>query len=266
VRKGVVSFSLSSFLLFLFSVCIFIACIWSSLIISQGFNSKYANGWIIGFEDTTAAVNDMAQYLRERQLAALWYHPQEDVAVVLVAYAAGTSDWEFFDTNIPFPPAANLRVVARGFLPHVSTIRSAVAMESPTQSSQPTRDKQLQGKAATEAEFTERAPPEDVHMADVEPLPVDAGDIDIIAIFRDQFDITFDELSIANTDKKDNVARSFFLYFPEDVNAEYELVMHFLKQYNIVTFSNRLEGDWERFAGTMTTGTILVRVSASVLF
>src|SRR5881394_3597271 len=71
-----------------------------ALIISQGFNSKFANGWIVGFEDTAEAVNDMAHYLREHQLAALWYHPQAGVETVMVAYASGTSDWSFLDANI----------------------------------------------------------------------------------------------------------------------------------------------------------------------
>ena len=124
-----------------------------ALIISQGFNSKFANGWIVGFEDTAEAVNDMAHYLREHQLAALWYHPHEDVSTMMIAYASGASNWEFLDADITSQPVSNLRIVARGYLPPISSIRSAPVTESPVKSNVPTRDDKLRETTTTITEL-----------------------------------------------------------------------------------------------------------------
>ena len=66
----------------------------------------------------------MAQYLGSRNWAALWYHPDPEVSLVLVIYATGSHDWHFLDSGQSFPSDVAIRVVARTGMPSTKTLET----------------------------------------------------------------------------------------------------------------------------------------------
>ncbi|WEW56368.1 hypothetical protein PRK78_001811 [Emydomyces testavorans] len=216
------------------------------------YNQKYANSHVFGFEDTSQEVTAMADYLRRNDLAALWYHPAE-IGTVFVAYASSSTHWNFLDGGLEFPPNASLRIVARNYLPPISTVRQKVpyTMEATAPTSVYTN-------------VTAQEPEEPIAVNDpVSPAPLlsNLANLDIVTVFRERWNITFEELSRVNSSKKNTMARVFYLFFPTEAEDEFQLLVMFLKNYTHAIFSNRLEGDWERFIDTATTGTVIFHQS-----
>ncbi|RHZ65679.1 putative Chromo domain protein Chp1p [Aspergillus thermomutatus] len=88
--------------------------------------------------------------------------------------------------------------------------------------------------------------------------------VDLDALFKEQFSVTYDLLATVNDVEKPTKAQVFYLMFPtesEVVRQEYELMHEFLKRHNAVTYSNRLPEDWERFARTIHKGVVLAHES-----
>ncbi|OAX82881.1 hypothetical protein ACJ72_02763 [Emergomyces africanus] len=219
-------------------------------------NIMFCSGWVIGYDDTSAAVNGMANYLRDNRLAALWYHPNEDISSVIVAFASDCPDWSFLNQTAEYP-SARLRIAVRSSLAPVSSLRPLSSKEAPEYGDE-------HNARTDDSHFFMNPDPEqpvmqrDGNETALSKLLVGAnGSMDIVSLFREQFDITYEELSIVNTVKKERTARAFYLYFPPGVEAEFQLVLRFLKHYDMVAFSNRVDGDWEKFAKTATTGTVL---------
>ena len=257
----------------------------------------------------------MTKYLRDHDLAALWYHAEDEAQLVFVAYAAGSPKWSFLDNNISMPPGPGLRVVARGTLPPLNSIRHVgltmgesqpVELDSlPAETTNAnTFDMDdashatpsflaetlnvehpgLDGSSHSTSSFQAKKPDSisvDVnvnsshttlcHSPLTPPIPfppqsggsLNAESFDIVEFFRDKYGISFKELSSVKTKKGMERVRAFYLYFPsepEQVNNEFKLIQHFLERHNVKPFSNRQPDDWERFIGTATSGTILVRL------
>ncbi|KAK2800772.1 hypothetical protein FQN51_005912 [Onygenales sp. PD_10] len=225
-------------------------------------NYKYCNGWVLGYDDTSAALNKLSDYLEEKQLAALWYHPDPNIPIVIVAYPSHSKDWEFLGT-CPDVPSARLLVAVRTPLPPMSSLQQIIAQQplsNHNHNYNPDTDTDIpflhheDGETPT-AEAAEPAKLNNTVSANL--LPAMNQPLDIVAVFREQFGITYDELSTVNGPKKDRHARSFYLYFPNEVDAEFQLTQEFLKRYDMAIFSNRIDGDWEKFVATATSGTIL---------
>ncbi|EEP79270.1 predicted protein [Uncinocarpus reesii 1704] len=186
----------------------------------------------------------MADYLRKNDLAALWYHPSDEVSTVLLAYGSSSTSWGFFDQGVDFPSSSGLRIVSRSYLAPISTVRQPLSIPEPLQTvDDPIIIDELVPSIPDE-------PPSS--------LPKDLSNLDIVTLFRERWRITFKELSIVNGPKKDSFARAFYLYFPSEAEDEFQLVLMFLRKYTNAIFSNRLKGDWERFAETVDSGTVLV--------
>lgn len=235
----------------------------------QGYNTTYANGFCIGFEDTAPALSDMTRYLRERDLAALWYHPEEEAQLVLVAYPAGSPIWSFLDNNVPVNSTQGLRVVARGTLPPFSSIgRVWPPIMEPQPAEPPSFPAEMSNENSHHVDGVLHTTPDHSPLTPHMPLPPQNSDalsvenFDIVELFREKYGIGFQELSKVKTKKGAERVRAFYLHFPdksEGINNEFRLVEHFLERHNIKAFSNRQSGDWERFVTTATSGTILVR-------
>ncbi|KAF4184719.1 hypothetical protein CNMCM7927_007661 [Aspergillus lentulus] len=89
--------------------------------------------------------------------------------------------------------------------------------------------------------------------------------LDLDAVFKEQFGVTYDLLATVNDAEKPTKAQVFYLMFPagsEVVQEEYEVMHEFLRRHNAVTYSNRLPEDWERFARTIHKGVVLVSQEA----
>ncbi|KAF7178436.1 hypothetical protein CNMCM7691_007132 [Aspergillus felis] len=88
--------------------------------------------------------------------------------------------------------------------------------------------------------------------------------LDLDAVFKEQFSVTYDLLATVNDAEKPTKAQVFYLMFPagsEVVQEEYEVMHEFLRRHNAVTYSNRLPEDWERFARTIHKGVVLAHES-----
>jgi hypothetical protein len=83
-------------------------------------NDLIANAYIAPFEDSQAAVAELADSLDYKNRAALWYHPGNPY--VLVAYAAASNDWRFLDGGHAFPPEFKIHLALRNSMPQIETL------------------------------------------------------------------------------------------------------------------------------------------------
>jgi hypothetical protein len=83
-------------------------------------NDLIANAYIAPFEDSQAAVAELADSLDYKNRAALWYHP--DTPYVLVAYAAASEEWRFLDQGYSFPPESQIHLALRNGMPKIETL------------------------------------------------------------------------------------------------------------------------------------------------
>lgn len=83
-------------------------------------NDLIANAYIAPFEDSEAAVAELADSLDYNNRAALWYHP--DTPYVLVMYAAASNDWRFLDRGHKFPPQYKIHLALRNSMPHIEAL------------------------------------------------------------------------------------------------------------------------------------------------
>ena len=90
-------------------------------------NDLFAHAYITPFEDTQAALTELAESLAYNNRAALWYHP--DIQHVLVAYAAASNNWRFLDRGHSFPPECQVHLALRNTMPKVETLAVLPAPE-----------------------------------------------------------------------------------------------------------------------------------------
>lgn len=72
-------------------------------------------GVVVPYEDTASTVTEMERYLHQHNLAALWYHPAEDI--MLVFYSPHSGAWMFLERMGGLPFDANIRVLTRNKMP-----------------------------------------------------------------------------------------------------------------------------------------------------
>ncbi|KAL2367910.1 hypothetical protein RJ035_003406 [Blastomyces gilchristii] len=204
-------------------------------------NKKYCNGYVLGYDDTSTAVNELADYLSDNRLAALWYHPKDDIPTVIVAYASDCPDWSFLNGSDAYPPA-RLRIAVRSGLAPVNSLRPVSAKGTLYHAGEHSAGGEENHFNMNPQPIESMAQQHGIQSSLSKILSAANGPMDIVSIFRERFGITYDELSIVNTSR---TARSFYLYFPREVEDEFQLVLLFLKHYDMVSFSNRIEGDWE---------------------
>lgn len=223
-------------------------------------NIKYSNGWALGFPDTSSALSDFAGQLRERNHAALWYHPQSMNAATLVAYASGSSGWGFFDADARFPKNITLKIVSRSSLPPLSSLPPIISPKPPLLSvpNQPAPIIEQANEHVTKPEDTimQEALHEDHKVMEI---TVKAHTGDIAKVFQEHFEFTYNELAEVNiSSKTDRHAHAFYLQFPDHAQAEFELMVLFLRKNKAVSYSSRNEDDWEKFTRTVQNGTVIV--------
>lgn len=101
---------------------------------------------------------------------------------------------------------------------------------------------------------------EDIAMTDCGPnykQTLANDEIDLDAVLN-QCDISFHKLAAVNGSKSKIPAQVFYIWYPESAEEEYQVLLEFLKRHKVVTYSNRLPEDWERFARTVSHGVVLV--------
>ncbi|KAL1997950.1 hypothetical protein VTN02DRAFT_367 [Thermoascus thermophilus] len=254
-------------------------------------NVKYCNGWIDGYEDTIPEINKMATHLCDQDVIGICYLTHTGgIQNVLVAYPAMSETFAFFNQDARYPLGLEtpLRLVVRSTLApietlpvelslHVSSPRRAAVTDGlaerrsppperpapPTPCQEPavllhpdphSQPSQSVSQGPYRGEPDVKGESTDIEMTDVGDV---AANIDLDVVFREQYGITFSDLARVNSEKRDNRARIFYLMFPADAQGECEIVLRFLKKHNVITFSNRVAEDWERFAQVVDQGVVL---------
>lgn len=196
-------------------------------------NEIYCNGWIEGFDDTEPLVHAIGENLREEGRMAICY--LGDDSQVLLAYSPESPVSDLFG-DCGCDGTTFLAITLRSALPPVRELnrptRQAIA-SSPVAASPPVS--------------RSVAPPS----------------VDIHAMFKDQFGITFQELATVQGSMGPQVVQIFYLMFPlddEKIEEEYQVVTEFLKRCgdDIVIYSNRQQDDWKKFIKSRNDGVVLV--------
>lgn len=95
------------------------------------------------------------------------------------------------------------------------------------------------------------------------PSPVAPPSVDIDAMFKHQFGVTFNELATVQGANGPKHVQIFYLMFPlgdEKIEEEYQVVTEFLRHCgdDPVICSNRQQGDWKKFIKSRSDGVVLV--------
>ncbi|RAL02433.1 putative Chromo domain protein Chp1p [Aspergillus ibericus CBS 121593] len=130
-----------------------------------------------------------------------------------------------------------------------------------------------------ELDLTEEKDLPDDPQAPVDPMEIDqrpntasaVGDQQLISalatadlktLFKDTFGVSYGELVKVNAAEKVQVAEAFYLMFDsETLHQEFLTLEAFLNGHNPVIYSSRQEGDWEKFARTVSVGVVLFHES-----
>ena len=86
-------------------------------------NHLQRTGVIIPFQDTADQVTKMEDYLHQHTLAALWYHPTEDITLVL--YSPRSGAWMFLERMGGLPFDDKIRVLTRNRMPPTNMLEVA---------------------------------------------------------------------------------------------------------------------------------------------
>ncbi|PYI03812.1 chromo domain protein [Aspergillus sclerotiicarbonarius CBS 121057] len=126
---------------------------------------------------------------------------------------------------------------------------------------------------------TEAKDSPDDHQAPVDPMEIDQqhssasaiGDQQLISalatadlktLFKDTFGVSYEELVKVNAAEKVQMAEAFYLMFDfETHHQEFLTLQAFLNERNPVIYSSHQEGDWEKFARTVSVGVVLFHES-----
>jgi hypothetical protein len=92
---------------------------WAQLCMGRS-NALQTIGVVIPFEDTENTVTKMEGYLHQHNLAALWYHPTEDLMLVL--YSPRSSAWLFLERMGGLPLDSSIRVLTRNKMPPTESL------------------------------------------------------------------------------------------------------------------------------------------------
>lgn len=103
---------------------------WAQLCTGRS-NLLQTTGVVIPFEDTAGKVMEMECYLRQHNLAALWYHPSEDI--MLVFYSPQSVEWQFLERMGGLPFDTSIRVLTRNKMPptEMLTVEKITSEETP---------------------------------------------------------------------------------------------------------------------------------------
>lgn len=98
-------------------------------------------------------------------------------------------------------------------------------------------------------QYTDQVIPEtqDVQMLDVS----NADNIDLkeylANAFLKNFKMTYDDIAAVTSHSGIKLANCFYLWFPEDANADFQVLEKFLDTHDAIVLSNRKQKDWEKF-------------------
>ncbi|OXV08390.1 hypothetical protein Egran_03847 [Elaphomyces granulatus] len=102
-------------------------------LLSKGRNLSVCNAWIEGFDDTMPLLDRLAAYLREKDLIAIYYLPNDQQSTVFLLYPTGSVTFGFLDCRSRVPHGVALRVAVRDRFFTFDHLLSA----SPTNASHP---------------------------------------------------------------------------------------------------------------------------------
>jgi hypothetical protein len=95
---------------------------WAELCTGRS-NQFQPTGMVVAFPDTDGKVTEMEQYLFNNCLAALWYHPVQDL--MLVFYSPRSVEWMFLESQGGLPFNNCIRVLTRNKIPPTANLSSS---------------------------------------------------------------------------------------------------------------------------------------------
>lgn len=78
-------------------------------------------------------------------------------------------------------------------------------------------------------------------------------------IFLNTYKITYDDIAAITSHSTVKLANCFYLWFPEDADADFQVLERFLDQHFAIVLSNRKQNDWEKFTKS-SSGVALVSI------
>ena len=184
----------------------------------QGDVQYFGAGHIIGFPQTAAAVERMAENLRIRAAGGLFFTKH----FTMIIYPTGVGAWNFLD-GVPGGTSteASLRFVMRAPVPHM---------------------------LEDDPEFTALDPQQTI-------LDGESG---INTMFRNIFNIEYGRLIPQVAHQPDDSSKSFFLMFPNSFEDEHDLTVKFLEVNDATVYSSNTPGAWNYFCNYVNAGVVLV--------
>ncbi|RWQ91849.1 hypothetical protein C8Q69DRAFT_408795 [Paecilomyces variotii] len=227
--------------------------------LSKPKNAKFCNGWVEGYSYNTRYISEMAKTLRDGSLVGICYLNTVGTKNVLLAYATGSAEWDFLNENGYIKPGVSLRIAARAPLPPISELRRLPTIKTSTASQPvlPTEGPTSVTVDTPSGPVTMREDPQFNKDTEMKDSVMTDNSIDLDAIFSSQYSISFRELASVNGSKSKTPAQVFYVWYPDSAEAEYQVLVEFLKRHKVVIYSNRLPEDWERFARTVSHGVVM---------
>ena len=237
---------------------------WTKLNTGQ-FDNLQQTGAVIPYQDTLGDIQQMEGYLRQHNLAALWYHPSEDM--MLVFYSPCSEDWLFLEAKGGLPFDSNIRVLTRNKMPPTEVLdlenQSMIGDLQPMTLNGQYKDLSFTepmselSQAAAHLDFEDN--PMSGRMEQGEPpLPyarlLQLSEGELITAFETEYGISYDHLTAIPTSTSREVDHApakarFFLSFTHSAQEEMACVRRFLlvraSPTNICT--SLADRGWENF-------------------
>lgn len=184
----------------------------------QGDFLYFGAGHIVGFPQTAAAVEAMAENLKNRVAGGLFFTKD----FMMIIYPTGVGAWSFLD-GVPGGTSteASLRFVMRTPVPHM---------------------------LAEEPDFATLDPQHTF-------LDEESG---VNVIFRNIFHIEYSRLIPQVAHQPDDIPKSFYLIFPQSYKDEHDLIVKFLEANDATIYSSNTPGAWDYFCNYVSVGVVLV--------
>ncbi|MCJ1244237.1 hypothetical protein MMC30_001435 [Trapelia coarctata] len=186
-------------------------------------NIYYGAGHVVPWPQTADAVHSMAETLKSYDACGVFFAAK----FAMIVYPAGLASWRAFDNRFPRDsPPASLRFVMRAVIPNLII-----------------------------GNLQRKMPPSSTLIMENEEGPN--------ALFRQSFGIEYAALLPGGRNKAVGQSSEdlFFLLFPSDVKEECGVVTRWLLANDAKVFSSSIEGDWDKFATTASTGVVLIHES-----
>ncbi|KAK2746211.1 hypothetical protein FQN57_003333 [Myotisia sp. PD_48] len=200
-------------------------------------HTTYGFGCVMGYDETEATLDKIAQYLLTHNSVALWHYQDKGMRGTIVLYPSAPQ-LKFLDGRFPYPWNVKLKLNVNSgvWLPQ----RPSPLLLSPFSA----------GPTSPAKTFPNPAQPAKTNATQGVQLPTVMPDPNIIALFRDRYGIKSEDLALVNSSGTQKAPPAVYIHFPKENNQEFQLLKPFLQAHNAIIFENKVDGDYEKFFAT----------------